>query len=337
MASSFFNVENNLIDRSDLNIYEKMCSVVLARYAGRSEFSNMLNIQVIAIRMGCSAEEAEKALNSLIKKHLVTLEDVDRIEPEMLTVEAVKVSSKVIKSDRVEEPQSTPPTAFDTLESFDEEHSEKLSKETKRKTSRKKKVEVTEEELDAEIEAAASEPFIRLPKKNVEKTVDKPVGKHRNESDVSSARQEPAVSEEVVKQAEPPTHRPIVPKKVREGVQELIDQVFEIVEENINDREARIILSFANNDVELVREKYKIAKHSQVSDKIEMLINELQKKEDSVLKSDLPRASEQATSGATTPNLTPKGLKNSQIDLENINRMVAFKQNSYSKQGNKPK
>jgi hypothetical protein len=337
MASSFFNVENNLIDRSDLNIYEKMCSVVLARYAGRSEFSNMLNIQVIAIRMGCSAEEAEKALNSLIKKHLVTLEDVDRIEPEMLTVEAVKVSSKVIKSDRVEEPQSTAPTAFDTLESFDEENFEKPSKETKRKTSRKKKLEVTEEELDAEIEAAASEPFIRLPKKNVEKTAAKPVEKHENESNTSSKRQEPVVSDEEVKQAEPPTHRPIVPKKVREGLQELIDQVFEIVEENINDREARIILSFANNDVELVREKYKIAKHSQVSDKIEMLINELQKKEDSVLKSDLPRASEQTNSGATTPNLPPKSLKNSQIDLENINRMVAFKQNSYSKQGNKPK
>ena len=52
--NTWFTVENNLIDRNDLNIYEKMCSVVLARYAGRAEFSNMLNIQVIAIRMGCA-------------------------------------------------------------------------------------------------------------------------------------------------------------------------------------------------------------------------------------------------------------------------------------------
>ena len=104
------------------------------------------------------------------------------------------------------------------------------------------------------------------------------------------------------------------------GLQTLIDQVFEIVEENINDREARIILSFANNDIELIREKYKAAKRSQVSDKIEMLINELQRKDEPQSKREVSQAT-----------------ANSQIDLENINRMVAFKQSSYAKQGNKPR
>lgn len=56
-------------------------------------------------------------------------------------------------------------------------------------------------------------------------------------------------------------------------------KVFEIIDEKINEREARIILSFAGNDLEKIRDKYKIAKASQFQDKIEVLIHELQKKE----------------------------------------------------------
>lgn len=277
MSGSFFNVENNLIDRNDLNIYEKMCSVVLARYAGRSEFSNMLNTQVIAIRMGCSVAEAEKALNSLIEKKLVTLEDAGHIEPEMLSVEAVKVSSKVIKTDGLSQMSKVPEKAFDHLESFEEEVP---APKAKRGGRRKK----TEENKPVEENKSAEVPEVKS--------------------------------------------RPLVPKQVREDVQSLIDQIFEIVEENINDREARIILSFANNDVELVREKYKLAKRSQVSDKIEMLINELQKKDD-------PGAGESAQPSVMKAEAAPKILQSAQVDLENINRMVAFKQSSYGKQGKK--
>ena len=56
-------------------------------------------------------------------------------------------------------------------------------------------------------------------------------------------------------------------------------QVFEIIDEKINDREAKIILNFAGNNLEKIRDKYKIAKASQFQDKIEVLIHELQKKE----------------------------------------------------------
>lgn len=284
MTGSFFNVENNLIDRNDLNIYEKMCSIVLARYAGRSEFSNMLNTQVIAIRMGCSVADAEKALNSLIEKKLVTLEDSSHIEPELLAVEAVKVSSKVLKPEGLMHMEKAPEKAFEHLESFEEEA-----------------------------------PVVK-PKK----------GGRRKKSETLEVKESPKVQTEPLEIPEPVEHkiRPLVPKQVREDVQGLIDQIFEIVEENINDREARIILSFANNDVELVKEKYKVAKRSQVSDKIEMLINELQKKEDATGK----EFSEPAMMKAEA---APKVLQNAQVDLENINRMVAFKQSSYGKQGKK--
>lgn len=307
MPNTAFNVETNLIDRNDLNIYEKMCSVVLARYAGRAEFSNMLNINVIAIRMGCEVKEAEKALSSLIKKKLVTLEDAGTIEPELL-IEPQKVSSRVIKSEGHYEPspmkgKGVETLAFETLESFDEEVPPVAKPKKARKTAAKK---VAPPEVTAPLKATAP------PK--------------------ATAQEKPAVTEKV-------NSRPVVPKQVRADVQDLIDQVFEIIEENINDREARIILSFANNDIEQVREKYKIAKNSQVNDKIEMLINELQKRE-STTPTGTRTAGVQENSGVarvseTTPEESTKVLKNKQIDLDNINRMVALKQNSYGKQANK--
>lgn len=305
MSGSFFNVENNLIDRNDLNIYEKMCSVVLARYAGRSEFSNMLNTQVIAIRMGCTVTEAEKALNSLIEKKLVTLEDAGHIEPEMLAVEAVKVSSKVIKTEGLSQMSKVPEKAFDHLENFEEETP---APKAKRGGRRKKTEEITLEPSKASVS-----------KKN------KPVENLDAESSPAKAKESSDIRSAEVPEVK---SRPLVPKQVREDVQSLIDQIFEIVEENINDREARIILSFANNDVELVREKYKVAKRSQVSDKIEMLINELQKKDD-------PVAGESVQPSVMKAEAAPKILQSAQVDLENINRMVAFKQSSYGKQGKK--
>ncbi len=301
MPNNNFTVENNLIDRNDLSIYEKMCSVVLARYAGRAEFSNMLNIQIIAIRMGCSVEEADQALNSLISKKLVTLEDSEHIEPEMLMVETIKVNSRVIKSEMIEVQNKPQPKAFESLESFDEELLKVPSEAPKKKSGRKKKVETPK--------ALAKEPI----RETIKEAIKEPI-------------------KETIKEPtkETPT-RPLVPKQVREGVQELIDEIFSIVDENINDREARIILSFANNNLDLVREKYKIAKRSQVNDKIEMLINELQKKDEPILK-----RSEGLLDGDGEREM-PKSLQNAQIDLQSINRMVALKQSSYGKQGNKAK
>lgn len=285
MSGNLFQVETNLIDRNDLNIYEKMCSVVLARYAGRAEFSNMLSIKVIALRMGCSEEQAEKALGSLIEKKLVMLEDPEKIEPELL-VEPSKVSSKVIRSEAVVEAKQQE-SPFKHLESFEEDD----VKPVKKKRSSAKKAagpKVSQEEQPAKEKAA------KAPKSSVKAGSDE-------ELEVLKAVQNLAKN-----------FRPVVPKQAREGLQDLVDQVFDIVEENINDREARIILSFAGNDIELIREKYKIAKRSQVSDKIEMLINELQKKDEGSVE-------------------MPQRLDKAQVDFDNLNRMVAQKHNSYGK------
>ncbi len=331
MPNSAFNVETNLIDRNDLNIYEKMCSVVLARYAGRAEFSNMLNINVIAIRMGCDVANAEKALNSLILKKLVTLEDAGTIEPELLVLEPQKVSSRVIKSESRSEASTSSakglePLAFETLESFDEE-TETPERREKPKGNRSEGDKLENSETDKPKRTRKT-----APKK--EKSVSK-----NSETDEPGRLEEATekITQNTVRNSvQSPVQnnpRPLVPKQVREGVQDLIDQVFEIIDENINDREARIILSFANNDIEQVREKYKVAKSSQVNDKIEMLINELQKREAPAQTGS--QGTKMTQTAKVSPEETVKSLKNKQIDLDNINRMVALKQNSYGKQGQK--
>lgn len=75
-----------------------------------------------------------------------------------------------------------------------------------------------------------------------------------------------------------------VSKKVT--VQPLVDQVIDLIEEKISFKEANIILAFAGNDIDKIKRKYKIAKQSQVSDAISVLINELQKKETPIIKSE---------------------------------------------------
>jgi len=58
-----------------------------------------------------------------------------------------------------------------------------------------------------------------------------------------------------------------------------VSVLYDIIEEKINDREAKIILNFAGGSLDLVKDKYSIVKKMQITDKIEALINELQKKD----------------------------------------------------------
>ena len=95
----------------------------------------------------------------------------------------------------------------------------------------------------------------------------------------------------------------------KETNQALIDQVIELVDEKISFKEANIILAFASGDMDKIRKKYKIAKQSQLSDTISVLINELQKKETTVIKNE------------------DQPLENTQIDTNRLLKMQAY-QNS---------
>ncbi len=58
-----------------------------------------------------------------------------------------------------------------------------------------------------------------------------------------------------------------------------IDNLHNLIEEPINDRQARIILNMASGDIELIKTKYKEARKSQFSDKIGVLLKLLQTQE----------------------------------------------------------
>ncbi len=110
---------------------------------------------------------------------------------------------------------------------------------------------------------------------------------------------------------EPELSKAFVSKKVTN--QSLTDQVIGLVEEKISSKEANIILAFANNDIEVIKKKYMIAKQSQLSDTIGVLINELQKKDSAVIKTD------------------ESTIENSQVDTNRLLKMQAYQNSRFKK------
>ena len=64
-----------------------------------------------------------------------------------------------------------------------------------------------------------------------------------------------------------------------EHYESTVDQLHALIDEPINDRQARIILNIAKGDLDLIRKEYKNAAGSQYSDKLGLLIKSLQKQE----------------------------------------------------------
>lgn len=64
-----------------------------------------------------------------------------------------------------------------------------------------------------------------------------------------------------------------------EHYESAVDQLHALIDEPINDRQARIILNIAKGDLDLIRKEYKNAAGSQYSDKLGLLIKSLQKQE----------------------------------------------------------
>ncbi|MBY1917997.1 helix-turn-helix domain-containing protein, partial [Clostridioides difficile] len=66
----WFWLENDLIDNLNLNVYEKMTYIVLARHAN-SESVCFPSNQTIAKKVGCSINTVRKAVNALEEKQLI--------------------------------------------------------------------------------------------------------------------------------------------------------------------------------------------------------------------------------------------------------------------------
>lgn len=92
----------------------------------------------------------------------------------------------------------------------------------------------------------------------------------------------------------------------KEKKESLVDEVIDFIEEKISFKEANILLGFAGNDVERIKEEYRKAKASQVSDTMGVLINALQKKPTRVVKSE---------------------PENTQVDTQKLRKMQAYRNN----------
>lgn len=380
----WFIVQNSIVDRDDLNVYEKMCCVVLARYADKEEFDDLLTSDIIAIKMGVDSIVAKKAVFGLIEKGLINFEGKTKQEQEEeIYQEEVKINSilneanndKIIKSEdsnkkitmsefkrrlnainSVNAPKgkddndiySEPNRNIKKSKDLDQNQSEEFSfanlnfedmfeeeDQSKAKidddilvdneSSQKK---YKEYDLDNEFEKTLiNDEWVselekvkdvitnsNLSEKDLYAGLSEEAKYHlgmldnqKNNEDTNSKMENKSIKKEVKK----------APLKDKNEYNNLIDQVYEVLDEQINEREARIILSFADNNIEKIKEKYKIAKLSQINDKIEVLINELQKKE--IKASAITQISKEDM----------ENLPQTQINMANINKMKMY--SKYSK------
>ncbi|MDB3082957.1 hypothetical protein C4097_00070 [Clostridioides difficile] len=66
----WFWLENDLVDREDLTVYEKMAYMVLARYSDNKS-SCFPSLSLISKKMGCGITTVKKTINSLEEKKLI--------------------------------------------------------------------------------------------------------------------------------------------------------------------------------------------------------------------------------------------------------------------------
>lgn len=407
IRKDYFIVKNSVVDRDDLNIYEKMCCIVLARYAGKEEYDNLLTSDIIAIKMGTDVGTAKKALLGLIEKGLIGFEGLaqdlndDTISEESVDQETDNHSEENIndmseveeihEKNVIKKTEGKPLTidefkerlkGYNTLKDDSLNRQENYKNEVGTMDESKPLIEVSskkdvsEKETSLWDELEMRDGVVKFDEsQKVEKVLDS-VFNHEDENDKFSnisnlsyqdseilsnlsdeakyhlglleedaygiksipskhknqSHNEPsfgAASEDVPRYATNKTND-------KEKYHSLIDQVYEIIDENINEREARIILSFADNDIDRIKEKYKIAKLSQINDKIEVLINELQRKERKpvVIRQVDPNGEEiNENHNQGDIKLEEDAPPMGQINIANLNKMKMYSQ--FSK-NNKP-
>lgn len=74
----YFLISEEVVDRNDLTLEEKMACIVLARYADIKVLQTLLSLDIIAVKMGCSIEKAQKAIDGLVVKGVLTAADAPR-------------------------------------------------------------------------------------------------------------------------------------------------------------------------------------------------------------------------------------------------------------------
>lgn len=242
-------LENEVFKNEHLDIYEKMCLMVLM---SQGEEANLTS-EKLASYMGCGVNTAKRAFESLRIKGYLTK---DYQKSGSLTSR----ESNIIR----------------TSEAVD------ISKPVE------------------EISESFQEGFF----------TNSEISNSENHEDVSETERRKQMAAYLLGDGFE-TSKTFISKKISST--SLVDQVIEMVDEKISYKEANIILAFAANDLDKIKKKYAIAKQSQMSDTISVLINELQKKEPETPKT-----------GEMLPD-------NSQIDANRLFKMQAYQNSRYKK------
>lgn len=314
---TWFAVENSLVDRNDLTAYEKLCGMVLARYAGRSEFDHLLTTDIIAVKMGVSSEAALEALRGLVRKGLVDADStsdlfVEGSENHIKDIELEEFKDEkdthVIKSElRKSEAQ---PVHFENLE-FESEFEPEIDEDDEGFDNLDKLLQESKiSEIAHAVEAVDQVPVSSnkgyesyqsignaevtalKPETAKEDIIEGPVAEEIDPEILEKSIHEQSDSVRAWIEESEAVAQPIIRKTATSNREALVTQVIDMIEEPINDRQARIILGLAEYDLDKVKKCYLAAQNTQVSDKIDMLIHELQKKEEPEEPKRVPRTSQ---------------------------------------------
>jgi DNA-binding transcriptional regulator YhcF (GntR family) len=255
--SFWTEIETEIFKNSQLDIYEKMCLLVLMSQGEEVRLSS----DELAMYMGCGVNTAKRAFESLRIKGF--------IEKDYAASPPVRRESNVLRNESVGE----------ILKPIDE--------------------------FSGDFKAGF---YTTSESEGGSREHAEPPKDDSGQDDAFERRKQMAaylLGDDSVLQ------KPFVSKKVT--TESLTDQVIALIDEKISSKEANIILAFANNDVDKIKKKYQIAKQSQVSDTIGVLINELQKKDSNVIKTDDPLP------------------ENTQVDTNRLLKMQAYQNSRYNK------
>lgn len=255
--SFWTEIESEIFKNSHLDIYEKMCLLVLMSQGEEVRLSS----DDLAMYMGCGVNTAKRAFESLRIKGF--------IEKDYAASPPTRRESNVIRNESVGE-------ILKPIEEFSGDFKAGFY------TTNEAEAESTDQDHSTVNDSGMDDALERRKQMAAYLLGD------------DSVLQKPFVSKKVTSES-------------------LTDQVIALIDEKISSKEANIILAFANNDIEKIKRKYQMAKQSQVSDTIGVLINELQKKESNVIKTDEPIP------------------ENTQVDTNRLMKMQAYQNSRYNK------
>lgn len=111
-------ISTSLLDREDLDIYSKMCCIVLARLS-QEEQQETLSLEELALRMGCTTRLAGKALEQLIDKGLlIETAEAGEPKPQMRRVRRKDQESPAVTFEAFDAPQQTAKQKLESLRAF---------------------------------------------------------------------------------------------------------------------------------------------------------------------------------------------------------------------------